>query len=140
MVAGREGPLYGLEGDRWIEVGWTSDPHSLISASDIFVLPNRETYFDLILLEVMSLGLPIVLSKTGGNKYFSSFKCSGLMQYESIEEAKNIILFLKEQDKCYMNRIGNENRVLFETEFTDDKFAQRYIEVLREILEEKNDF
>ena len=63
----------GLKTDHWIEVGWTNDPHSLIAASDVFVLPNHETYFDLILLEVLSLGVPVVMSRTGGNKFFEQF-------------------------------------------------------------------
>ena len=70
LIAGKEEPMTGLKNDHWIEVGWTNDPHSLIAASDVFVLPNHETYFDLILLEVLSLGVPVVMSRTGGNKYF----------------------------------------------------------------------
>ena len=37
LIAGNETPLTGLNHKRWIEVGWTNDPHSLIAASDVFV-------------------------------------------------------------------------------------------------------
>ncbi len=45
LIAGREEPLHGLHHPRWIEVGWTSDPHSLINASDVFMLPNKGNVF-----------------------------------------------------------------------------------------------
>ena len=41
LIAGKEEPMTGLKNDHWIEVGWTNDPHSLIAASDVFVLPNH---------------------------------------------------------------------------------------------------
>lgn len=73
LVAGREGPIYGLEHSRWVEVGWTDDPHSVIAAADTFILPNRETFFDLIMLEVLSLGQVVLASRTGGNNFFEKF-------------------------------------------------------------------
>ncbi len=97
LIAGKEEPMTGLKNDHWIEVGWTNDPHSLIAASDVFVLPNHETYFDLILLEVLSLGVPVVMSRTGGNKYFEQFKQPGLKFYDTLEEAQDRILDIK---KC----------------------------------------
>lgn len=66
LIAGREYPLSGLTDSRWIEFGWTDDPYSLIAASDLFILPNRETYFDLVMLEVLSIGTPILATWTGG--------------------------------------------------------------------------
>ncbi|WP_172997013.1 glycosyltransferase, partial [Lactobacillus helveticus] len=81
LIAGNENPLHGLDNKRWIEAGWTNDPYSLINASDVFILPNKETYFDLVFLEVLSLGKTIVASKTGGNKYFERFKSSGIYLY-----------------------------------------------------------
>lgn len=59
--------------DNWIEVGWTTDPFSYANASDLFILPNKVSYFDLILIEMMAIGLPILLSDVGGNQYFKKF-------------------------------------------------------------------
>ena len=67
-----------MRDERWIEVGWTDEPHSLTNASDCLVVPNRQTYFDLVILEGLSLGIPIVTSMTGGNKYFKKEKCGGV--------------------------------------------------------------
>ena len=91
LVAGKQEPLCAPKLSKWIEVGWTNDPHSLINASDIFVLPNKETYFDLVMLEVLSLGKIVVASKTGGNKFFERINTGGIFLYSNNKEAIDII-------------------------------------------------
>jgi glycosyltransferase involved in cell wall biosynthesis len=134
LIAGVEEPIKGLNDDRWIEVGWTNDPHSLIAASDVFMLPNKETYFDLILLEVISLGVPVLMTETGGNKYFKQFNCSGLNFYNINDEAVekiNQMLSLDESTKTNMHKSVYE---LFKKEFTVDVFAKKYLNILKEII------
>ena len=136
LIAGKEGPLYKLENSRWIEVGWTNDPHSLISASDMFILPNKETYFDLVLLEVLSLGTPVLLSKTGGNKYFEKFNCQEIQFYETIEQAVSFINKKAQSNdyKCTMEKRQVVKKI-FHDNFTVEVFANKYLKVIEEILE-----
>lgn len=134
FIAGTEGPLYHLEHERWLEVGWTKDPGSVIQASDVFVLPNKETYFDLVMLEVLSLGQIVVASYTGGNKYFAKYKDSGIFLYEDNKEAENIInqlLKMSEDDRAGLRK---KNLELYADEFTNEAFAKRYIDSLHKIL------
>ena len=133
LIAGKEEPMTGLKNDHWIEVGWTNDPHSLIAASDVFVLPNHETYFDLILLEVLSLGVPVVMSRTGGNKYFEQFKQTGIKFYDTLEEAQDRILDIKKMpvDELCDAKAGIIE--MFNNEFTVEKFAKNYINIISEI-------
>lgn len=136
IIAGKEGPLYKLNEDHWIEVGWTNDPHSIISASDIFVLPNHETYFDLILLEVISLGIPVLMTSTGGNNYFKQFSESALMFYTTVEEACDILVAKRES--IINKRLEHKEslKTLFAKNFSIDVFSKRYVDILREILSE----
>lgn len=135
LIAGKEGPFYKLEEERWIEVGWTKDPHSLIAASDVFVLPNKETYFDLILLEVLSLGIPVVMSATGGNKYFRKFGLEGLQLYNSCEEACQELKQLKRMDREERRELGRSLVEVFNEWFTVKKFAGNYVETIKKIVE-----
>ena len=135
LIAGREGPLYKLENDRWIEIGWTTDPHSLIASSDMFLLPNHETYFDLILLEVISLGIPVLMSYTGGNKYFEKFGSKALKFYKSIDEAVGKIEEFRAMSSVERKLSGESLIELFDSNFTTDIFTRNYIEILKEILE-----
>ena len=134
LVAGKEGPLYGPEHERWMEVGWTNDPHSLIAASDLFVLPNVETYFDLVLLEVLSLGVPILASRTGGNKYFEKFDSSGLELFSNEKEFFDSVYRIRSLNDVDRIKAGNDNTRLFSAEFTCEQFAERYCLLINEIL------
>lgn len=133
LIAGKEEPMTGLTDNRWIEIGWTNDPHSLIAASDVFVLPNHETYFDLILLEVLSLGIPVVMSRTGGNKYFEQFKQPGLKFYNTLEEAKNSILEIKKMPALELYDAKQKILEMFREEFTVEQFAKNYVRIISEI-------
>lgn len=134
IIAGREEPLKGLDHDHWVEVGWTNDPGSIIAASDMFILPNRETYFDLVMLEVLSLGQVVLASRTGGNKYFERYQGSGILLYDGRAEAIQYIRELISYSMNQMEDLRRINKDIYEREFTIDTFARRYLELLSSIL------
>lgn len=134
LIAGREEPLKGLNHKRWIEIGWTNDPHSIISASDLFILPNKETYFDLVLLEVMSLGIPVILSNTGGNRFFKKFNTESLMLYNSIEDAELLIIEFMRKDISERIKLGKINEKIFDDNFTLEKFASDYVKLIHSLI------
>lgn len=131
LIAGREGPIKRLHHKRWIEIGWTKDPYSYVSASDVFILPNRETYFDLVMLEVLSLGSIVVASNTGGNKYFDKLKPNGVFLYNNLEEAKNEIKGIFKLSRDEQDLLKRNNKLIFENYFTSKIFAKHYIELVK---------
>jgi glycosyltransferase involved in cell wall biosynthesis len=133
LIAGKEEPLKGINNDRWIEAGWTNDPHSLIAAADVFVLPNKETYFDIVMLEVLSLGKIVVASNTGGNKYFRKINAEGIFLYNSINEAISLINRVKDMPGEEKARLEQINKRLFNEKFTSEIFCNNYIELLNEL-------
>ena len=133
LIAGREEPMQGLDNKRWIEVGWTDDPHSLIAASDVFVLPNRETYFDLVMLEVLSLGTIIVANNTGGNKYFSKTNTNGIILFNGITESVRQIETVMQIDMDAKNKMMECNKKLFNEQFSLDVFANNYCRMINSL-------
>ena len=133
VIAGKEEPLKGLNHDRWIEVGWTNDPHSIIAAADVFILPNRETYFDLIMLEVLSLGQIIVASRTGGNKYFEQFDCEGIQLYQTEKELEQKIKEIQNMSLQDRKKMMRANLDLYEKNLTVKTFAQKYVDLMRSL-------
>lgn len=131
LIAGIEDPIKGLNNDRWIEVGWTNDPHSLMAAADIFVLPNRETYFDLIMLEALSLGTIVVASDTGGNKHFVNDK--GVFLYDDISRAVDIILNIWKMSPKEKNELNECNKKVFENQYDIAVFANNYVKLLQNL-------
>ena len=133
LIAGNENPLHGLDNKRWIEAGWTNDPYSLINASDVFILPNKETYFDLVFLEVLSLGKTIVASKTGGNKYFERFKSSGIYLYSSIQECEEILQKLSHRTSEEIRRDEEANLKIYQKYFTSKVFLKNYLNLINSL-------
>ena len=137
IIAGKEGPIYRLKHKKWIEIGWTNDPHSLINASDLFILPNKETYFDLIFLEVLSLGVPLLVSDTGGNKYFKKFKDAGIFYFHTVKEAVDEIQKIKNISD--LDKYKERNKKIFQEYFIDEVFAKNYIELMHKIGGKNNE-
>ncbi len=131
LIGGKEDPLKGVSNKKWIEVGWTNDPHSLINSADIFILPNKETYFDLIMLEVLSLGKIVIASNTGGNKLFKKINAEGIFLYNDIEELKALINKVKSMSTEEKYILETKNRKLFEDKFTKEIFTKNYIDLIK---------
>ena len=130
IIAGKEEPIKGLDHKRWIEIGFTNDPHSLINAADLFILPNKQTFFDLILLEVFSVGTNLMATYTGGNKFFKRFENINMQYFDGVDDAVNkinsLILEGLEFDK-------NINRNIFKSNFKTSNFISSYTELINSL-------
>ncbi|HDX9671101.1 TPA: glycosyltransferase family 4 protein [Bacillus cereus] len=132
FISGGTGDIKS-ESNNFIEFGWTDDPGSIVNASDLFILPNRNTYFDLVLLEVLSLGIPVLASNTGGNKTVADMT-NGIKLFENGNVAEVIEKVLEfKNDSNILNEMGNNNSICYNTHFTLEKFAERYSEILMNI-------
>lgn len=129
LIGGNEKPLQGIKSSRWIEVGYTTDPYSLIASSDIFVLPNLQTYFDLVFLEVISLGKKMIVSETGGNKYFKKYHSNSIAYFSTDND------LVEQMQKALNNtEIQSDTRKMYLADFTCEKFAERYLNTLNQIM------
>lgn len=141
VIGGEINPqLTPLKNSRWIEYGWTNKGYNIIKNSDFFILPNEKTYFDLILLEVMSMGTPVLLTETGGNRYFKKYSENGMFYFQKnyldqamIEFDKAYKLWKNKELKTY----GNKNLEIFKKDFTLKVFAENYLKTLK-IIGKKN--
>lgn len=136
IVAGKEGPLTRLNHPNWIEIGWTTDAYSYIAASDVFILPNKETYFDIVMLEVLSLGKIVIASRTGGNKYFEKQGVEGVFLYDTEEEAIKLInrvFRLSEDEKRFL---GLKNKEFFLKNCQVSNMYDSFISIMKQIWDE----
>ena len=120
---------------RWIELG-RINPADLLKISDLFILPNKQTYFDLILLEVLSTGVPVIASNTGGNK--SVYQATrAITLYDTIEECVDQInAFIDSTDENKQKR-----RLLaaeaYTNNYTLSHFAKNYDHLIATIIGEE---
>lgn len=137
LCCGKEGVIPAPDSQDWIEAGWTDDAASYVQASDLFILPNRETYFDLALLETLSVGKLSLLSRTGGNKVFEGMEDRGIYLFDTEEEAVSKIRKIMNEDTVVRKEKEAAQRVLFEREYTMETFYDRYMEILKKICGER---
>lgn len=132
IIGGKEGPLYGLNDLRWLELGWVNTS-KLLNEVDVFVLPNKNTYFDLILIETLRQGTPIIASYTGGNKWYKNKSKDGIMffEYGNIKELKDQLVRVIDLKKTgQLEQIKVKNREFCKEEFSMDLYIKRYINKL----------
>ena len=137
LCAGR-GEFAPLQHPRWIELGFISNTAELLHQSDLYILPNRETYFDLIVLEVLRSATPIILAENGGNK---SFLClpederSGMSFCPTAEvdefcaQTERHLKMHTDNEKHYCT-LGEKNRHLWEKEYTLNRFVNNYLSII----------
>lgn len=133
ISAGLESPFTRLVHPRWKEIGFTNDPHSLISATDVFVLPNRVTYFDIVMIEILSLGQIVIASRTGGNKFFEKVGLKGVLLYDSIHEACDLLAQVRRMSKEERENLGRENKRFYIENLSAHAMYDSYLSLLHSI-------
>lgn len=133
LIGGAQGNAFlPLSDQRWREAGWV-DPADLFQALDVFVLPNRMTYFDLVLLEAMSMGTAVIASDTGGNKTVQN-TTQALQLFDGTPEslaAQILDFFRKSQEE--QEAMRKNIQVAYMQHYTPELFAGRYVELVQQI-------
>lgn len=133
LIGGSQGNTFApLQNKGWIEAGWVN-PSDLFMALDAFVLPNRMTYFDLVLLEVMSMGIPVIASATGGNKSVQNMTDSLILYGNTTDELADSILSFYDKGASEREKISKKIANAYNEKFTTRVFAENYKKMIEEI-------
>ncbi len=118
----------------WMELGYITDAANLMNAADVIAIPNRNTYFDLVIIEALSLGKIVISSNTGGNVDIAQ-KTDGLILFDNEREESlfDAILRVKEMDEMERKRLENASQEFYYNYSTIDKFASGYLNALHKI-------
>jgi glycosyltransferase involved in cell wall biosynthesis len=133
-VAGATAPIAPPSHPRWRELGWIPDPMRLLDTTDLFVLPNRQTYFDIVALEVMAAGVALLASATGGNKYLARMSSGVALFPPDAISLSGALLELASAGHAELLAMGRENRRVFEQSFTSIRFAASYRKIVADEL------
>lgn len=115
----------------WKHIEWTNNPGDIINASDCFVLANRRSFFDLALIEAMSVGLPIITTNVGGSSFIIK-KSNGILSVApKIIDIMQKIALIKEMALEERLKLGYQNLTTFEKYFGIKSFAKNYINAIK---------
>lgn len=115
--------------DRVIFTGFTSKPENYMGLMDIFLLPSLTEGTSMTLLEAMSLRIPCVVSRVGGNPEIVQDGETGCV-FESNNKSQFIdsIVKLYYDDVFYRKCVSNANDV-FRNRFSIENMKREYLKV-----------
>lgn len=117
--------------DRWINLGWSRTAGDVLNASDLIVAPNRETYFDLGIIEALALGKYVITTRTGGNIALAKLVPSLVTTEPDIGSVAGAISAAVTAGSDVRERVGRSNRTSYAESLTLEKFGAGYLEILR---------
>lgn len=139
LIAGKESPIKGLDHPQWKEIGWTDNAMSFVNASDVFILPNKETYFDIVAIEILALGKILIASRTGGNKFFENKKVKGVFLYDSQEEAIELLKKVSMMTEKERQELGNFNKKFYREHLSVESMYDSCSSLLSSITNEEEE-
>lgn len=124
--------------ENWLELGYIDNAPDLMNASDVVVIPNRNTYFDLVIIEALSVGKIVITSNTGGNIDIAN-ETEGLVLFDtgSSEALLDTILKVKDMSKEELNSREQNSYKYYQSNCTLSKFANKYKKIMDRIYANK---
>lgn len=123
-----------VEEEGVIDIGFSKSPIAWYNSVDYVLNANRQSYFDLSVIEALSTGVPLIISENYGHKWFKD-KSELITTFDgSTEKLFNILAFgnLQKRDKN-----NNSNKELYQNYLTDDLYYDRFKHFFNKLVEQK---
>jgi glycosyltransferase involved in cell wall biosynthesis len=117
------GPRFGAEKER------------AMREADIFAFPTLDECFGLVIVEAMSLGVPVVATDEGGIPDIIEHGRTGLVVPKNDPGALADALGALIRDPDWRSRIGEAGRARYRERYTREHFEQGFVAVLHQALE-----
>lgn len=136
FICAGDGPLKNLIPQNVHNLGFVKNIGAIIQQCNLIIIANKITYYDLLPIECAAYGLPLIYSDNGGNidqaKEFTDsllFKTNSVDSLaETIEKAADMIMTNSDW--------GQINKTTYLHDFTETKFAQRWLDFINMIISE----
>ncbi len=122
----------------FMDIGWQKEElPNYMNAADLILIPNRYTYFDLLMLEAMSLGKPLLTSTRGGNKCLRAHTM-GVAQLEELSPDSIYQALRKYDDAQTLSEMSLANRNAYERFYDIKAFVKRHIGFADHVLSDES--
>lgn len=118
-----------------IDIGFTTEVASWMASCDYLVSTNKQSYFDLTIMEALGTGTPIIYFPTGGHAELNSSESAGLVRVSEPNEAGLVKSMTSNTVKRYKNYLGADSNIeLYNEKYTDIKYRERLLLFLEEVV------
>lgn len=124
-----------IEEEGVIDVGFQRFPHNWYNSVDYVINANRQSYFDLSVIEAISTGVPIIMAENYGHKWFKNKSNSITMFDGSVESLASLLKSGLLNKRDYTDK---SNIQLYKKHLTDALYYARFKTFFEEIKEEYN--
>jgi glycosyltransferase involved in cell wall biosynthesis len=114
------------------DIGFSDEVMSWIYSCDYVVNMNRQSYFDLIVMETLSVGTPLIIHTSGGHKLFKNMKSNGIITTDNLTDLESILrgnLLRKKNQKQVQ-----ENIKIFRHNFSIEKYRENLDFLCKELV------
>jgi len=123
--------------DQIVFSGWREDVSACLNAMDVFVQPSLSEAFSQVLIEAMSVGLPVIATEVGGAAEVIENNVNGiLIEPNDIDAiADNVVEIYKSSDKRI--KLSSAGRKSVAERFTVEKLIDRHLELYHRWINER---
>lgn len=119
FISAGTGPIEPRSSINYLDIGWTNDPGSVVNSADLVIIPNRDTYFDIGMIQALSLNKKVLTTLTGGNKWFES-KSESIFFFDP-NDINSALEVLNKISKATVD--SNDNIRIYKDFLANEKFA-----------------
>ncbi|STZ08827.1 glycosyltransferase, GG-Bacteroidales peptide system [Moraxella caprae] len=123
-----------IEEEGITDIGFSKEPINWYYSVDYLVNANRQSYFDLSIIEALSTGVPIIMSDNFGHSYYQNK--SSLITTFDVNQSDSLVEILSNlsQKRNYDNLANIE---LYENYLTDGHYHQRLVNFHHDLISQK---
>jgi len=115
-------------------IGFRSDIPALLSLADIFVLPSLTEGLPISMLEAMSAGLPVVVTRVGGISEVIEDGKNGVIVPPSDADALGSAVLRLLSNSEIREKLGASARALVEKEYNLDTMGKKYNDLFHKLI------
>ncbi|MFZ0448288.1 MAG: glycosyltransferase, partial [Desulfatiglandaceae bacterium] len=122
----------GLE-NRVVFLGFKENVPRFLAGMDILIAPSRREALSISIIEALSMGLPVIGTRTGGIPEVVRHGQNGLLvEKENREELLKAISYLASHPEI-CHAFGLKGRQVFLQQFSEEKMVDRHLKLYRSV-------
>jgi glycosyltransferase involved in cell wall biosynthesis len=121
-----------VDAENVFDIGFSSNPHNWMRNVDYVINTNRQSYFDLSVLESLSCGAKLILASNFGHTYFDGF--SEDIHCFNVNDVDSLYNLLISNDIRKVEGYSKANLDLYNSQFTDNHYMDRFLAFHQELI------